>query len=105
MFSITPRHLIKAILFSAALVGTVRAEETLWIEAEHLHGVRGYCWPGGPNPKTDGHWGISGPGWAAEWTQGGESNFMSIACGPDDRLHRKRSAPGRGLSPVGALSR
>jgi hypothetical protein len=61
-----------------------RASETIWIEAEHLRGVRGYCWPGGPNPKTAGHWGISGPGWAAEWTQGGESGFMSIACGPDD---------------------
>ncbi|MCY3023973.1 MAG: hypothetical protein NTW87_33760 [Planctomycetota bacterium] len=60
------------------------AHETIWIEAEHLEGVRGYCWPAGPNPKTDGHWGISGPGWAAEWTQGGESGFMSIACGADD---------------------
>jgi hypothetical protein len=60
------------------------ATETLWIEAEHLQGVRGYCWPGGPNPKTDGHWAISGPGWAAEWIQGGESGFMSIACSPDD---------------------
>jgi hypothetical protein len=46
--------------------------------------VRGYCWPGGQKPLTDGHWGISGPGWAAEWTQGGESNFMSIACGAAD---------------------
>ena len=26
--------------------------------------------------KTDGHWGISGPGWAAEWNQGGESGFL-----------------------------
>ncbi len=60
------------------------AQETVWVEAEHLQGVRGYCWPGGQNPKTEGHWGISGPGWAAEWTQGGESNFMSIACGPGD---------------------
>ena len=58
--------------------------ETVWVEAEHLEGVRGYCWPGGQKPVTDGHWGISGPGWAAEWTQGGESNFMSIACGAAD---------------------
>jgi hypothetical protein len=70
---------------NAALVTLLAlAQETVWIEAEHLQGVRGYCWPGGKNPKTDGHWGISGPGWAAEWTQGGESNFMSIACGADD---------------------
>ena len=39
---------------------------------------------GGKSPKTEGHWGVSGPGWAAEWIQGGESNFMSIACGADD---------------------
>jgi hypothetical protein len=60
------------------------AQETVWVEAEHLEGVRGYCWPAGQKPVTDGHWGISGPGWAAEWTQGGESNFMSIACGAAD---------------------
>src|SRR5262249_52082385 len=34
--------------------------------------------------KTAGHWGLSGPGWAAEWNQGGESGFLSIATGPDD---------------------
>jgi hypothetical protein len=67
-----------------ALLLAALGQETVWIEAEHLQGVKGYCWPGAPNPKTDGHWGLSGPGWAAEWTQGGESNFMSIACGPGD---------------------
>src|SRR5579864_3846180 len=62
------------------------APETIWLEAEHLHGIRGYCWPmGRPEmKKTDGHWGLSGPGWAAEWNQGGESGFLSIACGADD---------------------
>ena len=64
----------------------VFAGESLWIEAEHLRGMRGYCWPMGPaeRRKTDGHWALSGPGWAAEWNQGGESGFLSIACGPDD---------------------
>ena len=71
------------ILFVGATVSAA-APESLWIEAEHLQNVRGYCWPGGQKPKTDGHWGVSGPGWAAEWIQGGESNFMSIACGADD---------------------
>ncbi len=66
------------------LASLLAAHETIWIEAEHLEGVSGYCWPAGQKPVTDGHWGISGPGWAAEWTQGGESNFMSIACGADD---------------------
>jgi len=63
---------------------SVQSPETIWVEAEHLQGVHGYCWPGGQKPVTEGHWGISGPGWAAEWTQGGESNFMSIACGAAD---------------------
>ncbi len=71
--------MLHAILLLSALL-----QETIWVEAEHLQGVKGYCWPAGPKPVTDGHWGISGPGWAAEWTQGGESNFMSIACGAGD---------------------
>ncbi|OAI45340.1 hypothetical protein AYO44_02745 [Planctomycetaceae bacterium SCGC AG-212-F19] len=60
--------------------------ETLWIEAEHLDGIKGYCWPMGTPAmkKTAGHWALSGPGWAAEWNQGGESGFLSIACGADD---------------------
>ncbi len=60
-----------------------RAQESIWIEAEHLRGVRGSCFPdmGG---KTDGHWALSGPGIAPEWTQGGESGWLSIACAPDD---------------------
>ena len=63
----------------------IRAE-SVWIEAEHLNGVRGYCWPTGKPEmrQTDGHWAVSGPGWAAEWIQGGESGFMSIACGAGD---------------------
>ena len=71
-------------LFS--LANSVLAAESLWIEAEHLTGVRGYCWPmGRPEMKqTAGHWGLSGPGWAAEWCQGGESGFLSIATGADD---------------------
>jgi hypothetical protein len=62
------------------------AVESVWIEAEHLDGIRGYCWPmGRPEmKKTDGHWGLSGPGWAAEWNMGGESGFLSIATGADD---------------------
>ncbi|MGE3316527.1 MAG: hypothetical protein AB7O26_15535, partial [Planctomycetaceae bacterium] len=76
-----------SLLFLLALLATdAAAAESLWIEAEHLDGVRGYCWPmGRPDMnKTDGHWGLSGPGWAAEWNQGGESGFLSIATGADD---------------------
>ena len=62
------------------------AAESLWLEAEHLDGIRGYCWPmGRPEmKKTDGHWGLSGPGLGRRVEQGGESGFLSIATGADD---------------------
>jgi len=81
------RYLAWALLVAAGLAAPeVRAAETIWIEAEHLDGIQGYCWPMGKPEmkKTDGHWGLSGPGWAAEWNQGGESGFLSIAAGADD---------------------
>ncbi len=62
--------------------------ESIWLEAEHLEGIEGHCWPLGDETRqmtnTHGHWGLSGPGWAAEWNQGGESGFLSIAAGPDE---------------------
>ena len=65
-----------------------RAAETVWLEAESFTGITGHCWPmampGRRQTQTDGHWGLSGPGWAAEWNQGGESAFLSIACSADD---------------------
>jgi len=79
--------LLAAVVLSVLCAATAaRAAETVWLEAEYMKGVEGYCWPmGRPNMRvTDGHWGISGPGWAAEWTQGGESAFCSIACGAED---------------------
>lgn len=57
--------------------------ETVWIEAEHLDGVHGYCFPD-MEQKTAGHWALSGPGICPEWTQGGESEWLSIACSPED---------------------
>src|SRR5262245_5664692 len=73
------------IMLTLVLVAPIRAEH-LWIEAEHLEGIKGYCWPMGKPEmkKTSGHWGLSGPGWAAEWNQGGESGFLSIATAADD---------------------
>ncbi len=67
------------------LASAARAE-SIWLEAEHLTGINGYCWPMGTPAmkKTSGHWGLSGPGWAAEWNQGGESGFLSIATAADD---------------------
>jgi hypothetical protein len=77
------------LLFALACWGsTSLAAETIWLEAEHLDGIRGYCWPMGDDSRkmreTNGNWGLSGPGWAAEWNQGGESGFLSIATGAAD---------------------
>jgi hypothetical protein len=84
--------LVLAALFPSLLGGghpsSAQAAESVWLEAEHLDGIRGYCWPLGDDKRkmreTDGHWGLSGPGWAAEWNQGGESGFLSIATGAND---------------------
>ena len=78
-----------AVALSLLLIFTAYSaaeEETIWLEAEHLDGIQGYCWPMGKPEmrKTNGHWGLSGPGWAAAWNQGSESGFLSIAAGADD---------------------
>src|SRR5882724_9293794 len=81
------RSLLTILTLIAVLsANQLTAAESIWLEAEHLDGIQGYCWPlGKPNmKKTDGHWALSGPGWAAEWNQGGESGFLSIATGADD---------------------
>jgi len=77
------RATLAVVLTVALSAAAGRAAESVWVEAEHLAGVRGHCFPdmGG---KTAGHWALSGPGIAPEWTQGGESGWLSIACGPDD---------------------
>lgn len=59
------------------------AAESIWIEAENLQGVRGYCFAD-MDQTTAGHWALSGPGIAPEWTQGGESEWLSITCAPAD---------------------
>ena len=80
--------LLNAILMTCVAPDCVESQETLWLEAEHFRGIRGFCWPMGDDQRkmrqTQGHFGLSGPGWAAEWAQGGESGFLSIAAGADD---------------------
>ena len=76
-------NLLGAALALAAASNPLRGAETVWIEAEHLRVIQGACFPD-MEQKTDGHWGLSGPGIAPEWTQGGESEWLSVACGPDD---------------------
>ena len=92
-------------------VPALAGDETIWLEAEHLDGIQGYCWPMGKPEmrKTNGHWGLSGPGWAAEWNQGGESGFLSIAAGADDDKASRHQNPRSGrrwqVFHLGALRR
>ncbi|HMF18687.1 MAG TPA: hypothetical protein VKE98_15880, partial [Gemmataceae bacterium] len=65
----------------------LRAQETaasrppvhLWFEPEWFEGVKGSFayWTG--TAKPTGSWGIAGPGISPEWTQGGESEWNSMA--------------------------
>lgn len=92
--------LLWGLLFSQGS-SALLAEESLWLEAEHFRGIQGYCWPMGPEAirKTNGNWGLSGPGWAAEWNQGGESGFLSIATGVGDasaKVSRQCEIPASG---------
>src|SRR3954470_17440721 len=79
------RFLILVAMLTLSAV-TSLAQESLWLEAEHFDGIRGYCWPMGKPEmkKTAGYWGLSGPGWAAGGDKGGESGFLSIATAADD---------------------
>src|SRR5205085_2920995 len=66
--------------------------EYLWYEAENMGGLtldarnepRLYpVWQGLLREKAPG-WGINGPGVSAEWSQGGESEWNSVAASPDE---------------------
>ena len=52
----------------------------LWYEPEWFEGVSGSFgyWSGFDSSKPKGSWGIAGPGIAAEFTQGGESEWNSM---------------------------
>src|ERR1044071_7529907 len=78
-------HALAGVVVCATMLcsGLARGAESIWIEAENLQGVRGYCFAD-MDQKTAGHWALSGPGIAPEWSQGGESEWLSIACAPDD---------------------
>src|SRR5438876_1201309 len=58
---------------------------SIWIEAEHFSPLKGSNFSYQKvEQTTKGSWSISGPGVAAEWTQGGETEFMSIAARADE---------------------
>jgi hypothetical protein len=66
--------------------------EYLWYEAENMRGlstterhepVLNADWVNPPREKAPG-WGINGPGVSAEWSQGGESEWNSVAASADE---------------------
>lgn len=66
--------------------------EYIWCEAENMRGLatdqRGEpilnpSWLNHPKAKAPG-WGINGPGVSAEWSQGGESEWNSVAASADE---------------------
>src|SRR3954467_6907195 len=80
---------VTLVVLAALVVGiplnAVAAPHHLWIEAESLGPLHGSNFSFQPVDKTTkGSWSIAGPGVAAEWTQGGESEFLSIAARADE---------------------
>lgn len=70
-------------------VSAVSAQEqlphTVWLEAETFGPLHGANFSFQPVERTTkGSWSLSGPGVAAEWMQGGESEFMSVAARADE---------------------
>ncbi|MBC7821279.1 MAG: hypothetical protein IAG10_30700 [Planctomycetaceae bacterium] len=55
---------LPAAICVAGMVETLSAAESIWLEAEHLRGIKGYCWPmrQPAMKKTAGHWAFVGPG-------------------------------------------
>jgi hypothetical protein len=70
------------LLIVLACCAPARAKERspvyVWLEPEWFEGVKGSFtyWTG--TAKPTGAWGVAGPGVAAEWSQGGESEWNSM---------------------------
>ncbi len=63
----------------------------VWLEPEWFDGVKGSFayWTG--TAKPTGAWGVAGPGIAAEWSQGGESEWNSMgACAEETKAECRR---------------
>src|SRR5438552_18124651 len=79
--------MIFRIVLALLLIATVAegAPQSVVIEAENFGPLKGSNFSfQDPAKTTKGSWSLSGPGVAAEWTQGGESEFMSIAARADE---------------------
>jgi hypothetical protein len=59
--------------------------QTVWLEAESFGPLKGANFSYMPEAQqTRGSWALAGPDTAPAWTQGGESEFMSIAARADE---------------------
>lgn len=59
--------------------------QSIWLEAEWFGPLQGANFSfQNTNVTTKGSWSLSGPDTAASWTQGGESEFLSIAARADE---------------------
>jgi hypothetical protein len=52
-------HRILSALAACLVAGVLHAEETIWLEAEHLDGIQGYVMPS--KNAQDARHGVSGP--------------------------------------------
>src|SRR5437016_1103386 len=65
--------------------GVGQAPHHLWLEAEWFGPLKGANFSFMPlDTQTRGSWAIAGPDAAPGWTQGGESEFMSVAARADE---------------------
>ncbi len=65
--------------------GAMELPHHLWLEAESFGPLRGANFSFFKEAQqTRGSWSIAGPDVAVAWTQGGESEFMSIAARADE---------------------
>src|SRR3954463_3323529 len=80
--------MVRLIIWVAAMwaVAACAAEpHSIVMEAESFGPLKGSNFSfQAPEKTTKGSWSLAGPGVAAEWAQGGESEFMSIAARADE---------------------
>src|SRR5947209_7360014 len=81
--------------------GLAQLPQYLWLEAESFAPLRGANFSFMPEAReTRGAWSLAGPDTAPAWTQGGESEFMSIAARADEpgeiSVGREIEAPAAG---------
>ena len=70
---------------AAAVCTGSELPHTVWLEAETFAPLHGSNFSyQRVDQTTRGSWSVAGPGVAAEWTQGGESEWMSIATRADE---------------------